>query len=314
MKPRTIGSVARDTGIPARRIRFYEAEGLLPPPDRTTSGYRAYSDDHVRRLRLIRNARLLGLDLPEIRALIDHAFSSDCAAFAPQLRDLIATQKAQIDDRIAALRALQTELDALEHQVTAAECANNPARQVADCDCCPMIDEEADHTAAASRTARSAAVPRSESPQETAASQGGPMTAERPAPEIIELIEVLACEFDARPRGAPSFDDLAPHIIAVRRDARAVTIDYAPEAHDGMTQLVAAERLCCPGIGWRLDETASRLHITATPAQLDALEQMLTTPAPAGPPSVTLAANTHVTGATPATNTRLADAPRTTSA
>ena len=47
----TIGAVARETGLPVRTIRFYEAEGVLPAPARTASGYRAYSANDVRRLR-----------------------------------------------------------------------------------------------------------------------------------------------------------------------------------------------------------------------------------------------------------------------
>ena len=141
MESLTIGTVARDTGIPIRRIRFYEEEGLLPPPARTGAGYRIYTPNDVRRLRLIRNARLLGLALPQIRTLVDQAFASDCVSFAPQLKELIASQKMQIDERIDALRSLRVELDELEAQVAHAQCATEPGQQVSECACCPMIDE-----------------------------------------------------------------------------------------------------------------------------------------------------------------------------
>jgi MerR family copper efflux transcriptional regulator len=37
-----IGAVARDAGVGIDTIRYYEREGLLPPPRRRASGYRDY--------------------------------------------------------------------------------------------------------------------------------------------------------------------------------------------------------------------------------------------------------------------------------
>ena len=137
----TIGAVSRDTGVPVRTIRFYEAEGVVPAPARTSAGYRLYSANDVRRLRLVRNARLLGLGLPEIRDLVAQAFASDCVSFAPQLRELIEKQRAEITERIAALQALCGELDALERHVTHAERVAEPGQLVSECGFCPLIDE-----------------------------------------------------------------------------------------------------------------------------------------------------------------------------
>ncbi len=39
----TIGEVSRRTGVPAKTIRFYEAEGIIATPRRSESGYRLYS-------------------------------------------------------------------------------------------------------------------------------------------------------------------------------------------------------------------------------------------------------------------------------
>ena len=37
-----IGQLAAQTGFSVRTIRFYEQSGLLPAPDRTDGGYRAF--------------------------------------------------------------------------------------------------------------------------------------------------------------------------------------------------------------------------------------------------------------------------------
>ena len=66
----TVGILAKKTGIPSKTIRYYESIGLIPPPTRTTSRYRVYSDTDVRRLELIRRAKLLDLSLSQIGELV----------------------------------------------------------------------------------------------------------------------------------------------------------------------------------------------------------------------------------------------------
>ncbi|MFJ3788774.1 TioE family transcriptional regulator [Kitasatospora sp. NPDC090091] len=43
--------LAREHGISTQAVRNYERDGVLPPAERTPSGYRSYSDVHVRALR-----------------------------------------------------------------------------------------------------------------------------------------------------------------------------------------------------------------------------------------------------------------------
>jgi DNA-binding transcriptional MerR regulator len=67
----TVSKLADRVGLTADTIRYYERVGLLPPPDRTASGYRAFEDDAVERLRFIRGAQRIGLRLQEIKELLD---------------------------------------------------------------------------------------------------------------------------------------------------------------------------------------------------------------------------------------------------
>jgi DNA-binding transcriptional MerR regulator len=62
----TIDEVAAATGVPSRTIRHYQSEKVLPAPQR--HGRTAvYSDEHVRRLRLIAKLQQRGLSLRAIR-------------------------------------------------------------------------------------------------------------------------------------------------------------------------------------------------------------------------------------------------------
>ncbi len=65
-----IGDLARATGLSTKTIRFYEAEGLIPDPPRTNSGYRAYAEPDVARLGFIIKAKRLGLSLDEIKGVL----------------------------------------------------------------------------------------------------------------------------------------------------------------------------------------------------------------------------------------------------
>ncbi|MHB8576848.1 MAG: MerR family transcriptional regulator [Dehalococcoidia bacterium] len=138
----TIEALSRQTAVPARTIRFYEAVGVLPQPRRSAAGYRLYAANDVRRLRLARRARLLGLSLPEVRQLVEQAFASDCAEFGAQLLARVTVQRATVDRQIAELQALQRERTALEQHVRHTAQNAQPGRQVAECGFCPLIDDE----------------------------------------------------------------------------------------------------------------------------------------------------------------------------
>src|SRR5438477_7923896 len=64
----TISEVARQVGIQASAIRYYERIGLLPPAQRI-SGQRRYDSTALYRLAIVQRARQLGFTLEEIRQL-----------------------------------------------------------------------------------------------------------------------------------------------------------------------------------------------------------------------------------------------------
>jgi hypothetical protein len=95
-----------------------------------------------------------------------------------------------------------------------------------------------------------------------------------------EILETLVCEWGERPAGAPTTADVLPAVRNLRRNGETLVVELDPTAAEIVTAFVAAERRCCSTIGWDLRTTPNvRLHLTATPAQLDALEQMFTAPA-----------------------------------
>jgi DNA-binding transcriptional MerR regulator len=65
-----IGELATATGVSTKTLRFYEADGLLFEPDRTSAGYRDCADTAIDRVVFIRQAQAAGLTLAQIRQIL----------------------------------------------------------------------------------------------------------------------------------------------------------------------------------------------------------------------------------------------------
>lgn len=103
-----IGALAERTQCQAETIRYYEREGLLPPPARSQGNYRQYDTTHVERLSFIRHCRSLDMTLDEIRALLDFrdAPTRNCAEVSALLDEHVR----HVANRIAQLRRLERQL------------------------------------------------------------------------------------------------------------------------------------------------------------------------------------------------------------
>ena len=65
-----IGEIAQRTGLKVETVRFYEAEGLIAPPERSGGNYRLYGQSHLDRLAFIKRSRDLGFTLDQVRDLL----------------------------------------------------------------------------------------------------------------------------------------------------------------------------------------------------------------------------------------------------
>jgi MerR family mercuric resistance operon transcriptional regulator len=102
------GEVARQGGVNLETIRYYERRGLLPKPPRTSSGYRTFGVDAVRRLRFIKHAQALGFSLKEIKELL--ALRVDARTSCADVRKRAQAKIADIEQKLRALRAMKRAL------------------------------------------------------------------------------------------------------------------------------------------------------------------------------------------------------------
>lgn len=137
-----IGHAAMASGLSAKMIRYYETIGLAPQPGRRASGYRAYGEADVQRLRFIRRARDLSFSLERVRDLL--ALWSDRDRHSADVKTLALTHVAELEARAAELEGM---IKILRNLARACEGDDRPA--------CPIIDElEAGKPSAASRNGR----------------------------------------------------------------------------------------------------------------------------------------------------------------
>lgn len=89
-------------------LRYYERRGLLPEPERSAAGYRAYGPQAVRIVRFIKRAQDLGFALADVESLLQLAEGGpeSCEAAG----GMAAEKVADLDTRIADLQAMRTAL------------------------------------------------------------------------------------------------------------------------------------------------------------------------------------------------------------
>ncbi|MCU0549764.1 MAG: heavy metal-responsive transcriptional regulator [Leptolyngbya sp. Prado105] len=126
-----IGSVAKESGIPIKTIRYYEELGLLKTTGRTEGGFRLFSSDVFTRLNFIKRAQHLGMSLAEIREFLTIHDQGDLPC--KQVQQKLSNKLVDIDRQIQQLQLLKHELEAL---------LSNPTVQAKDSavSICPIIE------------------------------------------------------------------------------------------------------------------------------------------------------------------------------
>ena len=129
-----IGELAKRSGCQAETVRYYERLGLLPEPERTAGNYRVYNEEHLERLRFIRNCRAIDMTLDDVHRLLYFRDRPDLACL--EINELLDTHIKRLDEQVGELLRLQTYLRELR------TCCDGP-RTAGDCGILAALDSTA---------------------------------------------------------------------------------------------------------------------------------------------------------------------------
>jgi MerR family copper efflux transcriptional regulator len=131
----SIGQAAKESGVSAKMIRYYESIGLIRPAWRSAANYRAYDQAAIQTLRFVARARLLGFSMEEIARLL--ALWQEPERSSADVKALALEHVADLTKRIAALQGMKAAIEKL-----AENCHGDERPE------CPIIDEFAGEVSA----------------------------------------------------------------------------------------------------------------------------------------------------------------------
>jgi DNA-binding transcriptional MerR regulator len=110
----TIAELAREFALTPRAIRYYEDQGLIAPA--RAGVQRVYTRRDRIRLKLTLRGKRLGLSLAEIRELIDMYDTAPESTQLARLLEVLARQRAKLEQQREDIEAVLAELDGFERQ------------------------------------------------------------------------------------------------------------------------------------------------------------------------------------------------------
>jgi DNA-binding transcriptional MerR regulator len=116
----SIGALAKKLEMSQRTIRYYEEIGLLNSIKRIEGGRRVYTDVDLRRLKLIKRLKIMGMTLSEMQELeAMWTIEKSNEKVLKRLSELLGNHLKRIDDRIADLDILRNEITEYQARIHA---------------------------------------------------------------------------------------------------------------------------------------------------------------------------------------------------
>ena len=118
-----INELSKRSGVTIHTIRFYEKSGLIKgkrKEDIKSNNYFHYDEEVLYKLELIRDAKLIGFTLSEIKVLIDAWFSKRITK-AKKL-EIVNSKSKEIDEKIKQLKQMKKQIEEFKKEIEAFDC------------------------------------------------------------------------------------------------------------------------------------------------------------------------------------------------
>ncbi len=116
MSKYTTGEVARLCGVTVRTVQYYDSRGILVPTELSEGGRRLYSDDDLKRMRIICFLRGLGLPIDAISQLLSEKDPGSVISLLLEQQEKTLQQEiGERHEKLEKLLLLKQELKAVKH-------------------------------------------------------------------------------------------------------------------------------------------------------------------------------------------------------
>ena len=105
----TIKEVSEMMGIPTSTLRYYDRKGLLPFVAREDSGYRVFSEENLKALRLIECLKSTGMTLEDIRIFFEWVQQGESTM--QQRYEMFLNQRRTVEEQIKHLQKMLEIID-----------------------------------------------------------------------------------------------------------------------------------------------------------------------------------------------------------
>ncbi|MDO7977768.1 MerR family transcriptional regulator [Oceanotoga teriensis] len=107
----TVGEIAKQMGVSASTLRYYDKEGLLPFVERSKGGIRMFKDEDLPWLNIIECLKKTGMSIKDIKVFIDYSMEGDSKI--DERLDIISSQRNIVENKI---KEFQNMLDMLNYK------------------------------------------------------------------------------------------------------------------------------------------------------------------------------------------------------
>lgn len=104
----TIGKISKITKVSPELLRHYESKGLIPKSNRTPSNYRIFTEDTLSTLLFIREFRVFGFSLEEIKSIIGH--KKNGFSGLKEILEILDKKHKEISKQVSSLKKYQKRL------------------------------------------------------------------------------------------------------------------------------------------------------------------------------------------------------------
>ncbi|MDA0745771.1 MAG: MerR family transcriptional regulator [bacterium] len=137
-----IGRLAQQAGTTTRTVRYYEEMGLIEPEGRSPGGFRCYSEEQLKRLRMILSLKEMEFDLEQIKTILDKR--SNCCTGGRLAASILEDLNSRLDEVNRQIKHFQSLRSTLRQNI-ASLCSCLPCElRLEDrlCDNCDVLHED----------------------------------------------------------------------------------------------------------------------------------------------------------------------------